>query len=101
MDTPGMRELGMWDADGGVSRTFSDIAALARRCRFRDCTHRTEPGCAVRATVEQGELAPERLKAWRGLCAENDFARGAAEHLAAKRQKFKEIAKLNRQAGRG
>lgn len=101
MDTPGMRELGMWDADGGVSRTFSDIAALARRCRFRDCTHRTEPGCAVRAAVEQGELAPERLKAWRGLCAENDFARGAAEHLAAKRQKFKEIAKLNRQAGRG
>ena len=101
IDTPGMRELGMWDADGGVSRTFSDIAALARRCRFRDCTHRTEPGCAVRAAVEQGELAPERLKAWRGLCAENDFARGAAEHLAAKRQKFKEIAKLNRQAGRG
>lgn len=48
IDTPGMRELGMWDAGDGIHQTFSDIETLAQRCRFRDCTHSgIEPGCAV------------------------------------------------------
>jgi ribosome biogenesis GTPase len=64
LDTPGMRELGLLDAESGVSSTFEDIEALAARCRFRDCRHGDEPGCAVRAAIEAGELDPGR---WRGF----------------------------------
>lgn len=64
LDTPGMRELGLLDAEGGVASTFEDIEALATRCRFRDCRHGDEPGCAVRAALETGELDPGR---WRGF----------------------------------
>lgn len=70
IDTPGMREPGMAGADSGLEQAFSDISALAHRCRFRGCTHRTEPGCAVRAAMERGELPPERLAAWRALRGE-------------------------------
>jgi ribosome biogenesis GTPase len=64
LDTPGMRELGLLDAGAGVASTFEDIEALATRCRFRDCRHGDEPGCAVRAALETGELDPGR---WRGF----------------------------------
>jgi ribosome biogenesis GTPase len=57
MDTPGMRELGILDADAGILESFSDIADRAAECRFSDCTHTHEPGCAVRGTVDEGELA--------------------------------------------
>jgi ribosome biogenesis GTPase len=61
IDTPGMRELQLWEADEGVQLTFDEIETLGRGCRFRDCQHQHEPGCAVRAAVENGELAPDRL----------------------------------------
>ena len=64
LDTPGMRELGLWKAEEGLSATFADIEALAEECRFRDCAHQSEPGCAVRAALEAGELSPER---WRSF----------------------------------
>lgn len=64
IDTPGMRELGLWNADEGVPEAFSDIAAVAEQCRFRDCTHAHEPGCAVRAAVEAGTVEPERLESF-------------------------------------
>ena len=96
MDTPGMRELGMWDAAEGVERTFSDIEALARRCRFRDCTHRTEPGCAVRAAIRDGTLSEARWRSYQKLTAENAFAEDAQSHLAEKTRRFKEIAKRNK-----
>lgn len=67
IDTPGMRELGLWDADDGVRETFSDVEAVAASCRFRDCTHREEPGCAVRAAVRAGTLDPARVEALRKL----------------------------------
>ena len=70
LDTPGMRELGLWDADGGVDRTFADVADLAARCRFADCAHEGEPGCAVLAAVEDGRLAAERLESYRKLLRE-------------------------------
>lgn len=69
IDTPGMRELQLVD-DEGVGAVFTDLEALAEGCRFRDCSHDAEPGCAVRAAVELGELAPERLAAYRKLEAE-------------------------------
>jgi len=67
LDTPGMRELGLWDSEAGVAATFGDIEALAARCRFGDCAHRTEPGCAVRAALEDGSLDPGRWKSFSKL----------------------------------
>ncbi len=64
LDTPGMRELALWDADEGVSAAFEDIEALALTCRFGDCSHSNEPGCAVRAALESGGLDSAR---WRGF----------------------------------
>jgi ribosome biogenesis GTPase len=70
LDTPGMRELGLWDAGGGVDQTFADVAELAAECRFRDCAHEGEPGCAVLAAVADGRLAAERLESYRKLLGE-------------------------------
>ncbi len=64
VDTPGMRELQLWVADDGLQQTFADLEELAQSCHFRDCHHREEPGCAVRAAVESGELAAERLESF-------------------------------------
>ena len=96
IDTPGMRELGMWDAGEGLSSAFADIEALAARCRFKDCTHRTEPGCAVRAAVERGELSPARLLSYEKLQTENAWSEDAESCLRAKEEKFRKIAKINR-----
>lgn len=62
IDTPGMRSFGLLDSDSGLEQTFSDISAFADRCRFRDCKHHDEPGCAVLAAIETGELSGERLE---------------------------------------
>jgi ribosome biogenesis GTPase len=67
LDTPGMRELGLWGTRAGVGETFADVAELAARCRFVDCAHESEPGCAVRAALADGSLASERLESYRKL----------------------------------
>ena len=66
LDTPGMRELQLLDVDG-LDTVFRDVAALAGQCRFRDCTHASEPGCAVKAAVESGELDVDRYEHYRKL----------------------------------
>ena len=70
IDTPGMRELHLWEVDEGLAAVFSDIEALAEACRFRDCQHHREPGCAVRAAIEAGALTAGRLDAFHKLDAE-------------------------------
>ena len=70
IDTPGMREIGMWEADAGIADAFADIESLFARCRFSDCRHDTEPGCAVKAALASGELSGERWTAYRRLKAE-------------------------------
>lgn len=70
VDMPGVRGLGLWDADAGLGAAFSDIEELAASCRFRDCSHVDEPGCAVLAAVAAGELAEARLRSYRTLSAE-------------------------------
>ena len=70
VDTPGMRELSLYDDSEGVDTAYADVALLAADCRFRDCQHRTEPGCAVAAAIDDGSLDPARYNAWRKLQAE-------------------------------
>lgn len=67
LDTPGMRELGLIDAEEGLGAAFDDIEALARACRFKDCGHGNEPGCAVRAALETGQLDPDRWRSFQKL----------------------------------
>lgn len=67
IDTPGVRGLALANVDEGIARTFEDIDALAPLCRFNDCSHAAEPGCAVLAAIADGRLAPERLVSWRKL----------------------------------
>lgn len=73
VDTPGMRELQLWDAEGGVQDTFGDVEELAAGCRFADCRHAAEPGCAVLAAVESGALDAGRLASYHKLQRELAF----------------------------
>ena len=67
LDTPGMREMQFWDSEQGLAKTFDEIEALAPNCRFKDCAHGSEPGCAVKAAVAAGTMAADRLESWSKL----------------------------------
>lgn len=71
IDTPGVRGVGLWDAEAGVGQVFSEIEELAEHCRFHDCAHGAEPGCAVLAAIEEGTLPERRLDSYRKLVREN------------------------------
>jgi ribosome biogenesis GTPase len=95
IDNPGIRELQMWGTDEGLRGSFEDIDNLAKHCRFHDCSHQSEPGCAVREAVEKGSLPAERLANYNALAKE-------LRHLAikqdegaqrAERKKWKAIQK--------
>jgi ribosome biogenesis GTPase len=73
VDTPGMREVGISGSDAGLEETFADIIAVAENCRFRDCTHTNEPGCAVIEACENGELQEAKLENYLRLKRESDF----------------------------
>ncbi len=83
LDTPGIREVGLIDADEGVSAVFDDIEQLAQDCRFNDCGHATEPGCAVRAALESGVLAPARWAHFQKLGKELAAVEKKSERIAA------------------
>ena len=99
LDTPGMRELQLW-ADDGVDQTFADVAELAAGCRFADCTHEREPGCAVLAAHEDGRLPAERLTSYRKLQRELHHLRLKQDRRAAAEQKrqWKVLTKSYRRA---
>jgi ribosome biogenesis GTPase len=67
VDTPGLREIQLWDADDGIQEAFADVDELAASCRFNDCAHLREPGCAVQAAIDEGSLPRERLQSYRQL----------------------------------
>ncbi|HOU09372.1 MAG TPA: ribosome small subunit-dependent GTPase A [Clostridiales bacterium] len=99
IDTPGLRQLGMHDAGEGLAQSFADIERLTASCRFGDCRHAGEPGCAVRAAIDSGELAPERWESYRKLTLENRQAHYFEDKSAAlreRRARGKSIAKLSR-----
>ena len=92
MDTPGLREMQLWDSEDGVAQTFAEIDALAAQCRFGDCRHEGEPACAVQAALEAGALDAARLENWRKLLREQDFLRRKLDPEA--RQEHKDQWKL-------
>ncbi len=100
LDTPGMRELGLVDAEDGVGAAFEDIEALAAACRFADCGHTGEPGCAVRAALEAGTLDPGRWKSFRKLTRELAFHERKEDHAAreAERRRWVAIGKAQKAA---
>jgi len=96
IDTPGLREIGLWLEADGLERTFEDVSALAALCRFRDCSHDNEPGCAVREGLATGALPAERFLAWLELEAEVRSQRARAKVGNSKRR-HKPISKFVRQ----
>lgn len=102
IDTPGIRRIGLYDIGQGVDLVFSDIEALAERCRFGDCGHTGEPGCAVLAALESGELPERRLESWRKLQREAAWMASRTDARLRKEQqnKWKLITKEMRRSGR-
>jgi ribosome biogenesis GTPase len=98
LDTPGMRELGLWDSDEGLLATFEDIEALAANCRFGDCGHSNEPGCAVRAALESGALDDGRWQSYRKLQRELAHLESKEDPAlrAARRRQWVQITKAQR-----
>ena len=96
IDTPGMRELGMWDVSIGLGDAFGDVEQFLGKCRFGDCKHRTEPGCAILEAIDGGLLSRERWDSYKKLRSEARYTDNRTAFLLRKQQKNKEIAKYNR-----
>jgi ribosome biogenesis GTPase / thiamine phosphate phosphatase len=106
LDTPGLRELQLWDVGDGLEQTFDDVASIASRCRFGDCSHGSEPGCAVRDAIRTGVLPRERYESWQKLQRElarlerRLDARARSEHAAAIRKEAMQRRRAQRPARR-
>ena len=98
IDTPGMRELQLWDVGAGVEDAFADVSDLFGQCRFNDCAHETEPGCAVRAALADGRLTPERWASYQKLQRELEALRIRGDKAAAseRRRQWRSIEKARR-----
>jgi len=97
IDTPGMRELGMWDVSVGLGEAFADVEQYLGLCRFNDCKHETEPGCAVREAIARGDLSETRWKHYLTLKREAKYTDNKTAYLRQKQEKFKDIAAKNRE----
>jgi ribosome biogenesis GTPase len=93
LDTPGLRELQLTDCDDGVTSTFADIAALAAQCRFTDCSHGNEPGCAVQDAIARGGLDARRLANFRKLMREQAFNSATLAERRAREKRFGKMIK--------
>jgi ribosome biogenesis GTPase len=95
LDTPGMRELQLWDADEGIETTFEDIEEIAANCHFTDCRHGNEPRCAVRAAIEDGTLAAERFENYLKMQRELKFLTLRQDQFAQRveRNRVKKLTK--------
>ena len=101
IDTPGMRELQLWDAPQGLDQAFQDVADWARQCKFTDCKHTNEPGCQIQAAIGRGELDLPRLENFRKLERELEFQARKTDARAASdaRKKWKKIGAEGKQRG--
>ena len=96
IDTPGMRELGMWNAENGINKTFQDIEQYMGMCKFSDCTHTNEPGCKILEAIVNGEIDQERFEQYLKLQKESRYNTDSNQYLQEKKNKFKEISKINK-----
>ena len=96
IDTPGMRELGMWDLGQGLDKTFDDVKACLLKCKYKNCTHTNEDGCKILEKIASGELPKERYESYIKLKQEESFNVDKTSYLEEKRNKFKDISKLKR-----
>ena len=95
IDTPGMRELGMWDIGEGLGETFFDIEELFAKCRFSDCTHKSEPGCAINTAIENGILEQSRWKNYLQLKGEARFTENKSAYLKNKKDRNKKYGEVS------
>lgn len=93
LDTPGMRELQLADVAAGIDEVFADLAALATECRFRDCKHQSEPGCAVQAAIAAGQVDEARMRRWHKLVAEEAFNAASVSERRMKDRAFGKMVK--------
>ncbi len=102
IDTPGLRELALWDAESGMGQAFADVEELAGACAFSDCRHRSEPGCAVQAALDDGTLDLARLESYRKLQREQIFIESKKDVSLrqSEQRKWKQISKANRKRTR-
>jgi ribosome biogenesis GTPase len=93
IDTPGMRELQLLGGEEGVVAAFEDVEEIAAECRFRDCRHESEPGCAIRKALEEGKLSPERYASYRKLLREIAFAKRSTNRveMALHKERWKKL----------
>ncbi|MDR0464413.1 MAG: ribosome small subunit-dependent GTPase A [Treponema sp.] len=96
IDTPGMREMGLWDSQEGISLAFAEVEELFLKCRFSDCTHQSEPGCAVLAALEDGSLSAPQWKTYLAQSRENAFVISRSAYLKQKQEFHKNIAQYSR-----
>lgn len=101
IDTPGMRELGMWDVSKGLGEAFSDVERYIGLCKFSNCRHQTEPGCAVRTAIISGELSHERWESYLQLRREARYTDDKAGYLKEKQKHERDIARLQKQKQSG
>ena len=97
IDTPGMRQLGMWSVNSGLGEAFSDVERYFTSCRFSDCQHRAEPGCAVKEALETGELSWERWESYLRLQREAKYADDKEAYMQLQRQRAKSLSKWSKQ----
>ena len=93
LDTPGMRDLQLTDVQAGIDDVFAEVSALAKSCRFANCVHESEPGCAVRRAVDDGDIDEARVSRWRKLLREEARNR---DSIAQRRDRGRSLGKLYR-----
>jgi len=101
IDTPGMRSLGMSDSGDGIDRVFSDLTELATTCKFSDCAHQSEPGCAIQAGIKSGDIDAVRFQRWEKLLAEDRFNSETPSEARARKRGFTKKVKASVQGKRG
>ncbi|MCL2216392.1 MAG: ribosome small subunit-dependent GTPase A [Defluviitaleaceae bacterium] len=97
IDTPGMREIGIYDAEEGISASFADVESLFADCRFSDCRHETEPDCAVRAALADGTLSPEQWERYQAQARENKYLDNKIAFRAMRAAQYKSLAKWSKE----
>ena len=99
IDTPGMRELQLWEGEGGLENLFDDIEELASQCKFSDCMHKSEPGCAIRRAIKKGDLDEDRYKSYLKMAREIKYFEFRKDHLTSiqEKKKWKKINKMAKQ----